>query len=121
MAMPEFSSSPRTETLADPELRAALLRFVARRLNEIDAEDVVQATLTEAFASPKAPAAPEELRRWYQLNPFAGLMEGFRTIALQGRMPGLTALLPAVAWAVVLLALGALCFRAQEATLADYV
>jgi DNA-directed RNA polymerase specialized sigma24 family protein len=64
MAMPEFSSPARTETLADPELRAALLRFVARRLNEIDAEDVVQATLTEAFASPKAPTAPEELRRW---------------------------------------------------------
>lgn len=64
MAMPEFSSPARTETLADPRLRAELLRFVARRLNESDAEDVVQATLTEAFASSKAPTAPEELRRW---------------------------------------------------------
>jgi DNA-directed RNA polymerase specialized sigma24 family protein len=41
-----------------------LLRFVARRLNESDAEDVVQATLTEAFAAREAPSAPEELRRW---------------------------------------------------------
>jgi lipopolysaccharide transport system permease protein len=66
-------------------------------------------------------AVPEELRRWYQLNPFAGLIESFRTIALRGELPGLAVLLPAVAWAVALLALGALCFRAQEATLADYV
>lgn len=65
MAMRELeSSSNRTEALADPALRAELLRFVARRLNESDAEDVVQATLTEAFASTRAPEAPEELRRW---------------------------------------------------------
>lgn len=65
MAMRELeSSSNRTEALGDPALRADLLRFVARKLNESDAEDVVQATLTEAFASNRAPAQPEELRRW---------------------------------------------------------
>jgi DNA-directed RNA polymerase specialized sigma24 family protein len=68
MAMRELVTTPsttvRTEALSDPELRRALLTYVARRLNPSDAEDVVQATLTEAFASQNAPAAPEELRRW---------------------------------------------------------
>jgi lipopolysaccharide transport system permease protein len=66
-------------------------------------------------------AVPEQLRRWYQLNPFAGLMESFRTIALRGEVPALAALLPAAAWAGALLLLGGLYFRAREATLADYV
>jgi lipopolysaccharide transport system permease protein len=66
-------------------------------------------------------AVPEELRGWYQLNPFAGLMESFRTIALRGEVPALTALLPAAAWAVGLLVLGTFYFRSQEATVADYV
>lgn len=64
MAMPELQSPSRARTLGDPELRASLLRFVARRLNESDAEDVVQATLTEALAAREAPSTPEELRRW---------------------------------------------------------
>jgi ABC-type polysaccharide/polyol phosphate export permease len=66
-------------------------------------------------------AVPEELRGWYQLNPFAGLMESFRSISLRGEVPGLELLLPAAAWAVALLALGGLYFRSQEAMLADYV
>jgi lipopolysaccharide transport system permease protein len=66
-------------------------------------------------------AVPEELRGWYQLNPLAGLLESFRTISLGGKAPALTALLPAVGWAAALLLLGVLYFRAQEATLADYV
>jgi lipopolysaccharide transport system permease protein len=66
-------------------------------------------------------AVPEEFRRWYQLNPFAGLMEGFRTIAVPGEVPAIGTLLPAAAWAVALLVLGGLYFRAQEATVADYV
>jgi lipopolysaccharide transport system permease protein len=66
-------------------------------------------------------AVPEELLGWYQLNPFAGLMESFRAISLHGEVPGLELLLPAAAWAVVLLAVGGLYFRSQEAMLADYV
>lgn len=66
-------------------------------------------------------AVPRGVRGWYDLNPFAGLIEGFRTIALQGRLPGPATLLPAVLWAVVLLAVGAVYFRAQNATVADYV
>lgn len=66
-------------------------------------------------------AVPQQLLGWYQLNPFAGLMESFRTIALRGEVPAATTLLPAAAWAGALLLLGTLFFRAQEATLADYV
>ncbi len=66
-------------------------------------------------------AVPADLRHWYQLNPFAGLLESFRAMALDGELPRLAACLPAVAWAAALLALGALYFRSQEATLADYV
>jgi lipopolysaccharide transport system permease protein len=66
-------------------------------------------------------AVPEDFRRWYQLNPFAGLMEGFRTISLRGEVPAIGTLLPALAWAMTLLVVGGLYFRAQEATVADYV
>jgi lipopolysaccharide transport system permease protein len=66
-------------------------------------------------------AVPEEFRSWYQLNPFAGLMESFRTIALRGEIPAMATLVPAAAWAAALLLLGYLYFCAQEATLADYV
>ena len=48
-------------------------------------------------------------------------MESFRAISLRGEVPSVGALLPAVAWAVVLLTLGGLYFRVQEATVADYV
>jgi lipopolysaccharide transport system permease protein len=66
-------------------------------------------------------AVPEELRRWYQLNPFAGLMESFRVISLRGEVPALELLLPAAGWAMALLVVGSLYFRSQEAMLADYV
>ena len=66
-------------------------------------------------------AVPEDYRGWYQLNPFAGLMEGFRAISLRGEVPALETLIPAAAWAAVLLMLGGLYFRAQQATVADYV
>ncbi len=64
MAMSQIQPSSRQTALSDPELRRSLLRFVERRLKEHDAEDVVQATLTEALAAREAPEAPEELRRW---------------------------------------------------------
>lgn len=66
-------------------------------------------------------AVPEDIRGLYQLNPFAGLMESFRMIALSGEVPPVGALLPAAAWATGLIVVGALYFRAQESTLADYV
>jgi lipopolysaccharide transport system permease protein len=66
-------------------------------------------------------AVPEEFRHWYLLNPFAGLMESFRAISLRGEVPAVGMLLPALAWAAVLLVVGGLYFRVQEATVADYV
>jgi RNA polymerase sigma factor (sigma-70 family) len=65
MAMPEFvAPPPRASLLADPSLRSALVRFVRARVPAVEAEDVVQATLTDALAASSAPDDPEELRRW---------------------------------------------------------
>ncbi|MBX3230051.1 MAG: sigma-70 family RNA polymerase sigma factor [Labilithrix sp.] len=47
-----------------PDLRAALLAMVKKRVPESEAEDIVQSTLTDAFASPHAPADAESFRRW---------------------------------------------------------
>lgn len=66
-------------------------------------------------------AVPEALKAWYRINPFAGLMEAFRAIALDGRFPLWLDLWPALLWAAALLILGVAYFRAQEPTMADYV
>lgn len=65
-------------------------------------------------------AVPESLRGWYRVNPFAGLMDAFRSIALDGRVPPWLDLWPALVWAIVLLTAGVAYFRAQEPTMADY-
>lgn len=62
MAMP--SSADRGTLLSAPELRSGLVRFVRGRVPEPDVEDVVQATLADAFAAREAPEGAEELRRW---------------------------------------------------------
>jgi RNA polymerase sigma factor (sigma-70 family) len=65
MAMPDTVSRPeRASLLADPALRSALVHFVRARVPPVDAEDLVQTTLTEALAAARAPDEPEELRRW---------------------------------------------------------
>jgi DNA-directed RNA polymerase specialized sigma24 family protein len=59
------SSDPaRSVLLADPALRLALERFFAKRAPECDVADLVQATLTDALAAPRAPGDAAELRRW---------------------------------------------------------
>lgn len=50
--------------LADPELRAALVRFVRTRVPVAEVDDVVQTTLADALASPRTPRDPEQLERW---------------------------------------------------------
>lgn len=50
--------------LADPALRAALLKSLRQRVPPSDVEDVVQATLIEALASKQCPADAESARRW---------------------------------------------------------
>jgi len=62
MAMPALAD--RATLLAAPELRSGLTRFVRGRVPDADVEDVVQATLADAFAAREAPSEPEELRRW---------------------------------------------------------
>jgi DNA-directed RNA polymerase specialized sigma24 family protein len=47
-----------------PDLRAALVAMVRRRVPESEVEDIVQATLTDAFESAHAPEDPETFRRW---------------------------------------------------------
>lgn len=63
---------------------------------------------------------PDSFRSWYLANPFAGLMDGFRRIALHGEAPPMSHLLPAAVWASVLLLCGAVYFRREEATIADH-
>jgi RNA polymerase sigma factor (sigma-70 family) len=45
-------------------LRSALVAMVKRRVPESEVEDIVQATLADALASPHAPKDSESLRRW---------------------------------------------------------
>jgi len=66
-------------------------------------------------------ALPPLYRRLAALNPYAGLMDAFRAIALRGEAPPFHDLWPALVWAGVLLVVGGLYFRREEATVADYV
>jgi DNA-directed RNA polymerase specialized sigma24 family protein len=50
--------------LGDPQLRSALVRCVARRVDAADVEDVVQMTFVEAVASLRVPENSEEVRRF---------------------------------------------------------
>ncbi len=50
--------------LEDVRFREALSRMVRRRVPESDAEDIVQASIAEAFAAGKRDEDPDGLRRW---------------------------------------------------------
>ena len=56
-----MSSAPST---FGPDLRAALVAMVRKRVPESEVEDIVQATLADAIESPHAPTDSESLRRW---------------------------------------------------------
>lgn len=58
-----MSSSPSTNTIG-PDLRAALIAMVRKRVPESEVEDIVQSTLADAIESPHAPKDSESLRRW---------------------------------------------------------
>lgn len=57
-----MSTSPRFAI--GPDLRAALVAMVRKRVPESEVEDIVQQTLAEAVESPHAPPEGEALRRW---------------------------------------------------------
>ncbi len=58
------TTSARHQALSDPALHRDLLRFARRRVAQHEADDVVQATLTDALAAERGPDDPEEVRRW---------------------------------------------------------
>jgi DNA-directed RNA polymerase specialized sigma24 family protein len=53
-----------TAPLADPSLRSALVSMARKRVPPSEVDEIVQATLTEAIASPHRPPEGEALRRW---------------------------------------------------------
>lgn len=59
-----MADSAKSVLLADRGFRDGLVRFVGAKVPDADAEDIVQATLTDAIAAEHAPSDPEELRRW---------------------------------------------------------
>lgn len=64
MANPAPANRARQAALSDPTLHRDLLRYARRRVSEHEADDVVQATLTDALAAERGPDDPEEVRRW---------------------------------------------------------
>jgi RNA polymerase sigma factor (sigma-70 family) len=59
-----MSQATSTASAFSPDLRAALVAMVRKRVPESEVEDIVQTTLTEALESPHAPKDSESLRRW---------------------------------------------------------
>lgn len=59
-----MSTSTPERTAFNPDLRAALIAMIRKRVPESEVEDIVQATLAEAIESPHAPKDSESLRRW---------------------------------------------------------
>ena len=57
-------STPMKFRLADPSLRREVETAVRRRIRGEDAEDVVQATLTDVLGAARVPEDPEEFRRF---------------------------------------------------------
>jgi ABC-type polysaccharide/polyol phosphate export permease len=66
-------------------------------------------------------AVPENLRRWYALNPMTGLVESFRRVLLDGEPPLPSALLSPAIGALVALAVGVWYFAATEKRFADVI
>lgn len=64
MASSPKNSELRSVTLADPQLHRALRRMIATKMAAADAEDVLQATLTDAVAAAEAPESAHEIRKW---------------------------------------------------------
>lgn len=64
---------------------------------------------------------PEQVRVLYMLNPAAVVVEGFRSVLLEGRVPELWALAWAVCLIIGLVGLGEMAFRLFETVLADVI
>jgi len=64
MAAPKVDAPKVDEPLADPELRRFLLEFVRRRVNAVEADDIVQTVLCDALVAKNLPTEKEELRKY---------------------------------------------------------
>lgn len=76
------------------------------------------------YASPVAYATsvvPEQIRRWFVLNPLTGALDGFRWAALGADAPSTLSVVIAVAGAVMSLVAGAVIFARFERRLADVI
>lgn len=65
--------------------------------------------------------APERLRPLLRLNPMGGIIESAREIIMEGRLPSIDLLVPAIVAAVVLFLTGCAVFRRENVHVADYV
>jgi ABC-type polysaccharide/polyol phosphate export permease len=90
-----------------------------------DVDYIVQSAFTLGFwLSPilySTSMAPPWLARLLRLNPAAGILEGAREIVMQGRMPDLVSLVPALVAATVFFIFGAAYMRKANLTAADYL
>ena len=63
---------------------------------------------------------PEKLRPFYFLNPMAGILEAYRDVLLNGRLPGLY-LLPSIIVSFIVFIVGYWFFKRVEILFADIV
>ncbi|MBN1961513.1 MAG: ABC transporter permease [Deltaproteobacteria bacterium] len=57
---------------------------------------------------------PLNLRPWYMLNPVASLISAYRSVLLEGHIPALADLAPAIIFALILLVIGTKVFRHMQ-------
>lgn len=76
------------------------------------------------FASPvmyRLETVPARWRTLYQLNPMAGIVDGYRRILIHHSLPDVSSLMPAITVAVLLFAVGLVVFAKLEKRFADVV
>lgn len=76
------------------------------------------------FATPvvySRASVPENWRRWYDLNPLAGIMDTFRGALLHGSSPDPMLLAECLAVSLIVVAVSYTWFKHVEATLADVI
>lgn len=66
-------------------------------------------------------AVPENLRRWFVINPMTGLADSFRRVLVDGLTPDAVLLMPAMIGAAVALVIGTWYFAATESRFADVI
>ncbi|HVR24867.1 MAG TPA: ABC transporter permease [Candidatus Polarisedimenticolia bacterium] len=66
-------------------------------------------------------SVPVRFRKYYLLDPIAGLIENFRTVLLHGRRPDTSSLVLSAIIAFACLAIAYAYFKSSEATMADII